>query len=447
MLKPKLHFKDTPHTESILRYNKWFIQLRWLAAILVLLYLPILYWILNCNLSEFQIISILTIFIMILIYNSMLRNKLKSRNSNQIELAFWQIVCDLLSLAILVYFSGGIEAPIFLLFLFHMIIGSIILPKKMIYSIAAVLIILFTTFSILEFHGIIPHQTLEGLYPIQLYKINRFVALFLFLFSFVVLFSIHLTTKIVAELFRREEQLKRALTEIQEAEKSKQRYVMAIVHELKSPIAAATSGLDIVLGGYVGEVSNIIREKIIRVSERLAESIQTINSILHVSRFKLFNQLKKEEVDISQIIRNVIEKNREIITRKELDIIINDSDSMVIEADKSLITLAISNLLSNSIKYTPIRGKIEINGSTTLANIEISIKDDGIGVPREDQEKIFDEYYRASNVNSIEGTGTGLSLVKQIIDTHGGSISLKSPSNLASLNRPGTEVIITLPRK
>jgi signal transduction histidine kinase len=446
MLKFNLASKDTSHSDSLRRYNKWFIQLRGYAVLLLLVYLFVLLWVLECELTELQIFIILLLGTIILSFNFVFRIRIKSEDSNQLRLSFWQIIFDLLVLSILVYFSGGIEAPIFLLFLFHMIIGSIILPKKIMYTTAGVLIAAFSFFSTMEFYDFIPHQTIKGFYPIELYKLSNFVIAFLGLFSFVVFMSIRITSNIVAELYNREDQLKRALDEIKISEQSKQKYVMAIVHELKSPIAAATSGLDIILGGYVGEVSNVVLSKINRVRERLSESIETINNILHVSRFKLFHELEKEEIPIVELIHLISEKYLETIRQRELELIIHPADDLVITADKSLISLCISNLVSNAVKYTPKKGRIEIIATNSSDCVAISIMDNGIGIPKEEHDKIFEDYYRASNVNTIEGTGTGLALIKQILVSHNGTIEIASPSEIGSNNRPGTEFIIKLPR-
>lgn len=326
-----------------------------------------------------------------------------------------------------------------------MIIGSLIFPVKIMYLTAGMLITLFSLLSFLEYHGFIPHQTVQGLYPYPLYKEPNYVIGFISIFSFVMLISIKLASKIAEELYSRERQLKLALEDVRLAEESKQKYIMAVVHELKSPIAAATSGIELVLGNYLGEVKEEILEVLSRVKTRLHESIENINSILRVSRFKLLNKIEEEELIITDIVQSIIDKIKPVAERKQIQITLSKDGNKIIKGDKVLIELVFSNLIGNAVKYTPKNGEVKISFKDISKELVVEIKDNGIGIPKNDLEKIFDEYYRASNVKNIEGTGTGLSLVKQIIETHRGKIEIASPSGIGSKERPGTKAVIILP--
>ena len=109
--------------------------------------------------------------------------------------------------------------------------------------------------------------------------------------------------------------------------------------------------------------------------------------------------------------------------------------------------LALSNLISNAAKYAINNGNISIILSDNDDSIQLEISDNGIGIPETELSNIFNQFYRASNVDrtKIEGSGMGLSIVKEIIERHGGKIKVQSPSKIGNKNAPGTTFIITLP--
>ena len=437
---------------TISKYNSWFIKLRYWAVVSLVFFFIILEYIVRVELSQVQITVFSGMSTLILIYNIVFdktqKNILKEiKNEKHLHLELYQTLFDIISLSILTYFLGGIEAPIFLFLIFHMIIGSLILSTAVMYVIAGGMIFLFSSFSILEYLSIINHQQIVGLYKNSFYNDLHFVIGFLAIFSFVMIFCIYLTSKIVYELYSRENHLKNALDQLNSAEKSKQKFIMATVHELKSPIAAASSQLDLILGGFLGDISDPVYDKIKKAKIRTEESISTINNILRVSKFKLLNKIEYTEIDLVKVISDIIEQTLPVAERKNITIHFKkDNKEIILNGDEVLLKLAFSNLISNAVKYTEKDGKVEVSLYKDGKNIAVSISDDGIGIPAKDHDKIFKEFYRASNTKekNIEGTGTGLSIVKQILESHSGTIKFKSPSKVGSKEKPGTEFIINL---
>ena len=118
-----------------------------------------------------------------------------------------------------------------------------------------------------------------------------------------------------------------------------------------------------------------------------------------------------------------------------------------IKGDKFLLDIAFSNLIGNSIKYGIDGGSIEATINSDSSNLIIEVCDNGVGIPESELPKIFKDFYRAANVKKIiaEGSGLGLSVVKRIVERHGGTIKAKSPSRMATKNHPGTCITILLP--
>lgn len=451
ILNPNWTYKYEPYWNSIHKYNCWFIKLRF-GAILSLIGLLLFCGFTNyiqLTSIQFLIITFTTLFI--LCYNLFfrylsLKTFQKKEEFNEVEFSLYQIVFDLMSLNVLIYFTGGVESPFILFYIFHMIIGSMILPVRLIYTFASMIMVFLLSFSVLEYKNAIYHQQVTGLLHFNIYNDLSFIFGYLFIIGFVMFVAIALTNKIAQDLYQRELQLKKALEELEEAEKTKQRYVMTIVHELKSPISASVSILDMVLGNFYGPIDAKVREKLERIRYRIDDSIENINNILRLSRFRLLNKIDKEIFDLSGSIEKIIENQRPIMDRKNISVY-SAIQKLEYFGDKTLITLSLSNIINNSIKYTKEDGLIEILLENKNSEIEIEICDNGIGIPKNDLDKIFTEFFRGSNAKgkNIEGTGTGLSIIKQIIDSHSGRIVVDSPSRIGSETRPGTSFKIFLP--
>ena len=452
ILNPSWTFKYEPYWKSIRNYNRWFIQLRFGAVTVFFIMLLFVKTTNVFTLSSLQTIVILLTTIIIFSYNWVFRfyfkKPIEENKFNEIEFFLYQIIFDLMSLNILVYFTGGIETPFILFYIFHMIIGSMILPVKLIYTMALFIISFIFSFSLLEYNGIIRHQEISGFLPFAFHNNLTFICGYLFIIGLVMLISIALTSKVSDDLHKRELELKKALEELEEAEKAKQKYVMTVVHELKSPISASVSILDLVLGNYYGPLENTIREKLERVKFRIEDSIESINNILRLSRFKLLSIIDKGLFDISGDIEKIIENQRPIAERKNVTIrgILPKTEY---NGDRTLLHLSLSNLINNAIKYTPENGLIEIQLKKPDSGLEIEVCDNGIGIPGSDLPNMFSEFFRGSNAKSknIEGTGTGLTIIKQIVEAHDGTITVESPSRLGDGKRPGSAFVITLPVK
>lgn len=433
---------------SIIKYNNWFIKLRYFAVAAMVIFL---FSLTNFfDITPFQLAVVAAVTVAIFVYNILLANLMKTEfaASYPVRVSLYQMIADLMSLSLLVYVTGGIETPIIMFFAFHMIIGSIILPNRIVYILAVTLFLSFSVLSFLEYLAVIPHMSVGGLYPEPLYNSIAFIVTVLTVFALFLYITILLTTRVVAELYEREGELKDAYDQLAKAEESKQKYIMAVVHELKSPIAAASSFLDLILGGFVGDISDDVRDKVGKAKHRTTESIETINSILKISKFRLLNKVEKEDVDLVEVADHIIESLQANADRKNITMEKKyDSPQLIYQGDKTLLQLSFSNLIGNAVKYTPKEGRVKVELVKRKNEVELDVTDSGIGIPEKEQEKIFNEFYRASNTKDhrIEGTGTGLSIVQEIIKTHGGKIEIESPSKIGTKENPGTTFKVKLP--
>jgi signal transduction histidine kinase len=437
---------------SVRNRNLWLIHMRY-GAVVMLATIFFASNLFNIELSDAQISALILITAVNLLYNFLLHRlrrylKCTPGKFNPLHFSLLQIVLDLSTLMLLVYYTGTIETPLYMLFIFHMIIGSLILPGYVILVIAFGVTFIFTITVGLEYYNIIPHHHIYGIHSVELKQNFNFIISSIGIFNFTMFTAVLITSRIAKRLYKREQELIETLKKLDEAEKAKQKYTMAVVHEIKSPIVAAQSIVEIVKNGYLGAINEKIKEKLERINSRNDEALRLINNILRISRLKLLGEVSLEKVDLKETVNELIDQKKEVISNKDINLKFNEKcDSSVIEGDKVLLNLVVSNILGNAIKYTKNTGTIEISICSAEGKIQLEISDNGIGIPKEDLEKIFRQFFRASNLPSknIEGSGLGLSLVKEIVERLSGTIEIKSPSKIGDEENPGTSVVVELP--
>jgi len=440
--------------QAIKRRNVFFIKLRYIAVLMLIVFNYVSDKIISIQFTPFQhkIIGIITLFI--LIYNIIIhvgRKKLKNipKRFNSLHLSLVQILLDLTALTLLVYFTGGIESPLYLFYIFHMIIGSLILPGWAIYIIAVITILIFATIAFLNYYQVLPHYAITGLYPYPIYTSSEIIVVMLVVFTVMMVTSVFLANRIAIQLYSQEKKLIDTLDEINENEVKKQKYIMGVVHEIKTPIVAVQSIIELLLNGILGEIPPKVLDKLARVKIRSKEALEMINNVLRISRLRLLNESDREEVNLVELVQKLLVSNQERIEAKKISINLNEQGESrhSVNCDKTLIEMALSNILSNSIKYSNLKGRIEIAFKYTNLFLDLSICDDGIGIPKKELKQIFKSFYRVVNSESgeYEGTGLGLSLVKEIVEQHQGEINVVSPSPFGNEEDPGTCFILKLP--
>ena len=204
-----------------------------------------------------------------------------------------------------------------------------------------------------------------------------------------------------------------------------------VSHELKTPLAIMKSEIDVAL---MDENKNC--------DKTLRSILQEINYLNDITEKLLFltknnlNNLNLKEIDLEDIIFELFEKYSNKIN---ISLHIDENDEYIIKGDKTLLKMAISNLIENSIKYKAL--KIDITLKKTKNKIILIIKDNGMGIPKDKLPYIFDEFYRVdeSHNKNIKGFGLGLSIVKNIIKAHKAKIKVKSEK--------GVEFILEFPLK
>jgi len=226
-------------------------------------------------------------------------------------------------------------------------------------------------------------------------------------------------------------------------EEMKTEFVSIAAHQLRTPLSAIKWIIKMVLDGDVGELTAEQRELLDKGYLSNERIIKLVNDLLNVSRIEEgkfgFNFAK---ADFQEVIVTAISGVEDLAVKNHQELTIHQPKNLPqIYMDKERMIMVMQNLLANAIKYTPEYGKIEITVQVGKQYLHVKIKDQGVGIPKEDQPKIFSKFFRAANVVKLEtdGTGLGLFLVKNIIAKHNGKISLTSEEG------KGTEVAFSIP--
>jgi signal transduction histidine kinase len=220
-----------------------------------------------------------------------------------------------------------------------------------------------------------------------------------------------------------------------ELSKMKSSFVSTVSHELKSPLTSIRQIAEILV---FKKVSAERKEKyftmILQQSERLSHLIE---NILDFSKMEAGQkQFNFEETDLVAITENVIQTFRERLASENFNFqFISPEAVNKIQGDKEALEQVLYNLIDNAIKYSGNSKKIKISVESDDEWVELCVRDYGIGIPKEEHEKIFQQFYRVGQelTGTVKGTGIGLTIVKQIIDVHEGKIKVESTQGKGSL--------------
>ncbi|MGA1797117.1 MAG: sensor histidine kinase, partial [bacterium] len=223
------------------------------------------------------------------------------------------------------------------------------------------------------------------------------------------------------------------------------RFFSIAAHDLKAPLEAIQSYLWVILGGYAGELSPKHRAMIDRSSKRVDELLLLINDLLDISRVevgRVFDEI--EDVALEKVIEASLDMAQGLARGKNIEVIVDVPKHMPIIRSSALrLQQVLFNLLSNAIKYSDNSGKVTFRLKESSTEVLIEVIDEGIGIPKEDQSRLFEEFFRARNVGEREGSGLGLNITKRIIDAHKGRIWVESPCDETG---KGSKFAFVLPR-
>lgn len=243
----------------------------------------------------------------------------------------------------------------------------------------------------------------------------------------------------LSELENSKEKLSKALTKEKELNDLKSRFVTMASHEFRTPLSAILSSVSL-FDKYKTEGEDDKRKKHVdRIKSSVTNMTFILNDFLSAERLeegKIF--AKPSEFNLPEVIEEIISDIKNI-QKKDQQIIQTHAGEEIVNCDKQMIRNILLNLLSNAIKFTGEDGLINITTSNTPKEIKLIVKDNGIGIAKEDQQYLFERFFRAKNATNIQGTGLGLTIIVKYLEALDGKIAFESELN------QGTTFTITIP--
>lgn len=231
---------------------------------------------------------------------------------------------------------------------------------------------------------------------------------------------------LVLDSARLMEELRQKNLELERISRAKSDFLAAMSHELRTPLNAILGFSELLMGEELGKIREEQKQALSEVKTNGENLLRLINGLLDLAKLEAGKmELFVGPVDLEQLIRRVTGMIRSLLQKKRqsLDVRLPQGEA-VLYADEIKLQQVLLNLLSNAIKFTPEQGRIAVEVSD---DYKISVVDNGIGIPEQEQEKIFDFFHQASDSSRRQhGTGLGLALAKQFVALHGGRIWVTS---------------------
>ena len=244
-----------------------------------------------------------------------------------------------------------------------------------------------------------------------------------------------LETEHIADAFNQ------VLARMNALDESRQEFVSNVSHELKTPMTSMK-----VLADSLVEQDNVpvemYREFMMDIKNEVDRENQIITELLTLVRMdRKDSKLSIQETNVNEMVELILRRIRPIAQKRDIELTMVSMREVIAEIDEVKMTMVITNLVENAVKYNRDHGKVRVTINSDLYNFYVSVEDTGVGIPEESLDKIYERFYRVDKSRSREvgGTGLGLSITKSIVLQHHGSIDVKS------ILGEGTKFTVTVP--
>ncbi len=213
----------------------------------------------------------------------------------------------------------------------------------------------------------------------------------------------------------------------------------AVAHDLRTPITRLRGTAELALKSPEGD-EEALRDALADCIEESDTMLRLLNTLMDISEAQSGAlNLRVEQVDAGEVLRDAAELYEYVADAKGIRIELGDVDGMTLEADPVRLRQVLANLLDNAIKYSPSGSSVELSSIALEDSVVFRVRDNGSGIEEEDMPRIWNRLYRGADARDRPGLGLGLSLVKAIVEAHGGSVDIHSELGV------GTEVRVHLP--
>ncbi len=219
---------------------------------------------------------------------------------------------------------------------------------------------------------------------------------------------------------------------LKELDRMKNDFVHTVSHDLRSPLTALLGYTELI--DRIGPLTEQQREFLQRIQASVQHITNLVNDLLDLERIEAGFDTRREQVYIGSVLKYTLDTFETQARAKKIELNMSIStDVAPLRANPIRIRQLLDNLVGNAIKYTPAEGKVDIHVAARDKQIIIQVADTGPGIPQNEQARIFDKFYRASNVpDGTQGSGLGLAIVRSIVESHHGRIWVESTQGKGS---------------
>jgi len=247
----------------------------------------------------------------------------------------------------------------------------------------------------------------------------------------------------MSERKRLEDSLRKLASDLSEADRRKNEFLAMLAHELRNPLAPMSNMLEVLK--HSGNNGEVVKQAHDTIERQLAQLVRLVDDLLDLNRITYDRlELRRSDVELAMVVQQAVEVARPLIDAAGQKLTINLPDEAIyLNADRARLAQVFGNLLNNSCKYTRPNGAISLSARRNGNNeVLVSVRDDGAGIPPDKIDSIFDMFMQVdrSSDRSQSGLGIGLTLVKRLVEMHGGSIEARSAGE-----GQGSEFVVQLP--
>lgn len=228
--------------------------------------------------------------------------------------------------------------------------------------------------------------------------------------------------------------LERAQAREKEIEHLKTEFVSLVAHQLRAPLSDIKWALDVLKEEDMGKLSEQQKSVVQKTALSNERMIRLVNDLLNVTKIEEGKYLFHRELSqMTDILLVMVESHQSAAARKNVELVLElpQKPPPLLLLDKEKMELAVQNLVDNALKYSPKGTRVTVSLLYDTKEVEVHVKDQGMGIPESEQKRVFEKFFRASNARAKEpeGTGLGLYLAKNIVEAHGGTMSFISKEN------------------
>jgi PAS domain S-box-containing protein len=228
----------------------------------------------------------------------------------------------------------------------------------------------------------------------------------------------------------------------QQLARTKDEFIALVGHELRTPLTSISSYTELLLNEHEDEAT---REQFLAVIARNAENLRAIiDDLLDLAGLESgYVTMVERPLDFAAVVREVADANAPAAREKDLDVTLRLPDGPApVSGDLPRLRKVVDHLVTNAVKFTPAGGRVEIRLDSDVAGVKLRVVDTGVGIPEEERSRLFERFFRGSNIRNqgVPGTGLGLAISRTVVERHGGTITVTDHGN-----KPGTTFVVRLP--